>query len=238
MDKRVNKIIEKHSIDFESWTKILNKYIQDPYSKGEISQDDAVHLIHEVVKVLSELTQACIDFGNFKDTFEYDNFRQHFYGPELIINSQKTTTVYYIGFDNNGIYIRTYLKHNFNLKNMDDTFWSSILSLNKFGRFELIEHEHFGKETKSNYPELFNNQKGVVFRLFRKYFVSLLSEEDKFRRKDIIGSLGDLQVSWDSSFGIDKIIEECCEVFKILYKLNYALWKLDDVKAKSEQSSR
>jgi hypothetical protein len=65
-----------------------------------------------------------------------------------------------------------------------------------------------------------------------------LTEDDRNRRKDVIGDLGDLQVIWNSNFGLDKIVEECCEVFKILYKLNYDLWKIEDVKTKVNQSSR
>lgn len=236
MDKRLQKIVDNY--DYENWEKTLNGYLRDPYSKGEISQEEAVNQIYGVVGILSELAKACISYGNFKDAFEYDKFYQHYYGPELIINSGKTKTVYYIGFNDKRLYIRTYLKHNFSLKNMDDNFWISLLSLYNYGKFELVENEHLGKEIRKKYPELFNNQKGTVFRLFRKYFVSFLIEEDKDYREDVIGSLGDLQITWNSNYGLDKIVEECCEAFKILYKLNYDLWKIEDVKIKSEKSSR
>lgn len=237
MDKRLQKIVENYIDDYGKWVQILNNYLRDPYSKGEISQDEAMNQTYSVVDILAELTKSSISYGNFKDTFEYEKFHQHYYGPELIINSHKTKTVYYIGLDNKGIYIRTYLKHNFSLKNMDDKFWISLLSLYNYGEFELVEHEHFGKETRKKYPELFTNQKGTIFRLFRKYFVSFLTEDDRHYRKDVIGSLGDLQVTWNTNYGLDKIVEECCEVFKILYKLNYELWKIEDVKMKAEKSS-
>lgn len=238
MDKRLKKIVDDNFDNYENWSKTLNGYLRDPYSKGKISQDDAVKQIYSVVDILAKLTKSCISYGNFKDTFEYDNFHQNFYGPELIINSEKTKTAYKIGLDNKGLYIRTYLKNNFSLKNMDDKFWLSLLSLHNYGDFELVENEHFGKETLKKYPELFNNQKGTIFRLFRKYFVSFLTEDDRNRRKDVIGNLGDLQVTWNFNFGLDKIVEECCEVFKILYKLNYDLWKIEDVKTKVNQSNR
>lgn len=181
MDKRLQKIVDKHFDDYEKWTTTINTYVRDQCSKGEISQDEAIKQIYAVVNILAELTKACISYGNFKDTFEYDKFYQHYYGPELIINSDKTKTVYYIGLDNKGLYIRTYLKHNFSLKNMDDKFWILLLSLYNYGQFELRENEHFGKEIRKKYPELFNNQKGVVFRMFRMYFVSLLFEDVKIK---------------------------------------------------------
>jgi hypothetical protein len=174
MDKKLQKIITDHFDNYGNWTKTLNSYLRDPYSKKEISQDEAIKQIYAVVDILAELIKSSISYGNFKDTFEYDKFRQNYHGPELIINSDKTKTVYYIGLDEKGIYIRTYLKHNFSLKNMDDKFWLSLLSLYNYGEFELIENEHFGKEIQRKYPELFNNQKGVVFRLLSKYFISFL----------------------------------------------------------------
>lgn len=234
MDKTLQTIVNSYLDQYESWDESINCYILNQSKRAE-SEEEAIKQISSVVAILAELANSSARYGRFKDNFEYDKFRQNYYGPELIINSEKTETTYYIGLDNNGLYIRTYLKHSFSLKNMDDKFWLSFLSLYNYGKFELIENEYFGKSIRSKYPELFNNQKGIVFRIFRKYFVSFLAEEDINFREEVIGSLGDLQVTWDSSFGFEKIVEECCLVFKVFYKLNYDLWKIEDVKSKSKK---
>ena len=106
---------------------------------------------------------------------------------------------------------------------MADTFWIDFLNLSQYGEFELVESEHFGKSVKSKYPELFQTNKGTIFRIFRKYFIGIAENNE-------IGNLGQLQVTWTTDFSIDKIIEEYCLVFKIFYKLNYSLWKIENLK--------
>lgn len=106
---------------------------------------------------------------------------------------------------------------------MDDKFWIAFLKLSVYGEFELIENEHFGKTIKGKYPELFQSNKGAIFRIFRKYFIDTTQNNQ-------VRDIGQLQVSWTTDFSFDKIIEECCLVFKVFYKLNYSLWKIDDLK--------
>lgn len=40
-----------------------------------------------------------LEFGNFKDDFESGKFSEKFYGPELIINSKKTKSSYYLDLE-------------------------------------------------------------------------------------------------------------------------------------------
>jgi hypothetical protein len=227
MDNRLTKIITKQSEYFNEWTNLINSDRQAPYSDMEISEEDAIKLLYEVVNVFFKISEMALEFGNFKDDFESDKFSQNFYGPELIINSKKTRSSYYLGLEETGLYLRTYFQHSKNLKNMDDKFWIDFLKLSEYGEFELIENEHFGKTIKGKYPDLFQINKGAIFRIFRKYFIGIAENNE-------VGDLGQLQVSWTPDFSIDKIIEECCLVFKIFYKLNYSLWKIDDLKSKKK----
>jgi hypothetical protein len=227
MDNRLKKIITKQSERFDEWTNLINSYRKDSYSDKKISNEEAINLINEVVNVLFKISEMALEFGNFKDDFERDKFSQNFYGPELIINSKKTKTSYYLGFCEKGLYLSTYFQHSKNLRNMDDKFWIDFLDLSEYGKFELVETEHFGNTIKRKYPDLFQINKGAIFRIFRKYFIGIAENNE-------VGDLGQLQVSWTPGFSIDKIIEECCLVFKIFYKLNYSLWKIDDLKSKKK----
>lgn len=227
MDNRLKKIITKQSEYFNEWTNLINSYRQAPYSDMKISEEDAIKLLYDVVNVFFKISEMALEFGNFKDDFESDKFSQNFYGPELIINSEKTQSSYYFGLGEKGLYLSTYLKHSKNLKNMDDKFWINFLKLSEYGEFELIESEHFGKTIKRKYPELFQTNKGAIFRIFRKYFIGITENNQ-------VGDIGQLQVSWTTDFSIDKIIEGYCLVFKIFYKLNYSLWKIDDLKSNAK----
>jgi len=222
MENRLKKIITNQSEYFDTWTNLINSYRQAPYSQ-KLSGEDKIKLLYEVVNVFFKISEMAVEFGNFKDDFEGDKFSEKFYGPELIINSKKTKSSYYLGLGEKGVYLSTYFRHSKNLKNMADIFWIDFLNLSQYGEFELVESEHFGKTVKSKYPELFQTNKGTIFRIFRKYFIGIVENNE-------IGDLGQLQVTWTTDFSIDKIIEECCLVFKIFYKLNYSLWKIDDLK--------
>lgn len=222
MENRLNEIITNQSEYFDSWTNLINSYRQAPYS-DKISAEDKVRLLYDVVDVFFKISEMALEFGHFKDDFESDKFSENIYGPELIINSKKTKSSYYLGLGEKGVYLSTYFQYSKNIKNMADTFWINFLNLSQYGEFELVESEHFGHTVKSKYPELFQANKGTIFRIFRKYFIGIAENNE-------IGNLGRLQVSWTTDFRIDKIIEEYCLVFKIFYKLNYSLWKIQDLK--------
>lgn len=164
-------------------------------------------------------------YGSFKDEWENTKFYQHIYGPELIIKSIKTRSDFRLGIDEKGIYLSTDFRHTENLKNMDDKFWIKLLNLMEFEGFEYDEYEFIGDETRHKHPELFKNYKGMIFRMFRKYFFSMIEYKE-------VGTLGDFKITWTNKIKFDDIIREGCIAFRIMYQLNYDLWKIDDLKNK------
>lgn len=69
MDNRLTKIITKQSEYFNEWTNLINSYRQAPYSDMEISEEDAIKLLYEVVNVFFKISEMALEFGNFKDNF-------------------------------------------------------------------------------------------------------------------------------------------------------------------------
>ena len=145
------------------------------------------------------------------------------YGPCLIIKSEKTKQVLCLATDLNGLYLETSFIHSENLKNMGDDFWSELFELKKFGGFEYIENSGFSDETKEKYPELFYSYKNTFFLLFRKYILSFVENDNNI-------DLGTLKVTWEAKNNFIEIIEEICFAFKSMYKMNYKLWKITDLK--------
>lgn len=228
MDERIEKLISKNESKLHEWTKIINSFPK--VNSSENSEKESVDDIYKLVNVFSGITEFVISFGRFKDEFEYDRFYANYYGPELIINSIKTKSTFYLGIDETGIYLRSHLRNNYNIRNMEDKFWLDLLSLYNYGRFKLEEGEGFDKKNQREFPDIFNVKKSIIFNIFRKFFVDVILEKDNYYKYDIVGDFGDLKISWNENFGLDKIIEELCYVFKILYSLNYKLWKIEDLK--------
>ncbi|KNB61159.1 MULTISPECIES: hypothetical protein [Chryseobacterium] len=228
MDERIEKLISKNDSKLYEWTEIINSF--PGVNSSENSEEESVDGIYKLVNIFSEIIELVLSFGRFKDEFEYDKFYANYYGPELIINSTKTKSTFYLGIDETGIYLRSHLRNNYNIRNMEDKFWLDLLSLYNYGSFQMEESEGFSKKNRTEFPEIFNVKKSIIFNIFRKFFVDVILEKDNYHKYDIVGDFGDLKISWNENFGLDKIIEELCYVFKILYSLNYKLWKIEDLK--------
>lgn len=223
MNSKLETLIEKNSSKFDSWIEIINAHNDFRHSDKKINTEEGYDVITDAADVLAEISEVFFQYGSFKDKFDNSKIHLNFYGPNLIIKSTKTKTEYNLGIDQKGIYLSTSIRNVENLKNMDDGFWSELLKLAQYGNFELLETSGFNIETKRKHPELYHTYKGTIFRIFRKYFVDIYEG-----RED--AEIGYLQVTWPYEVDFEKLVSEGCEVFKILYRLNYSLWKINDLK--------
>lgn len=227
MDNKLRQLLDNASPKFDDWINTINHHNKAHQSLQQYSQDESTDLAYKVSAILGEISELFFKYGSFKDKFDNSEMYINIYGLCVIIKSAKTNTTYYLGLDERGVYLNTYLKDAKNIRHMDDTFYQDILELNSLGRFELLENEFYGKETTKQYPELFNNQKSTIFRLLRNYVVGMGREE-----QNIV--LGDFEILWTYEDGFYEIISNGCLAFKALYKLNYALWKINDLKNKKK----
>jgi len=225
MDHRINKIIEENSKYFDNWIAILNQQRNSIFSDYKLNEKESENLIYATSNVLGKIADLAIDFGNFKDKFDTSKMYVNLYGPSLIIKSTKTNITFYLSTDLDGIYLEAYFHNAENLKNMDDDFWLELFELKKLDGFEYNENAYFTIDVQRKYPELFHTYKNTMFLMFRKFF---LSATEKHRDID----LGSLKVKWKSTMDFDSMIEQVCLAFKSMYKINYKLWKISDLRIK------
>lgn len=230
MDTKIQNLINQNSENLYDWTKSINDF--NEISFHSLSDEESLEPIYRLVDTFSKITELLIKYGKFRDNFEYEKFYINHYGPELIINSQKTKSTFYLGLDETGIYLKSHLRNNYNIRKMDDQFWVELLSLSNFGKFEFIENGGFDKKTEKEFPDIFSIKKSMIFSIFRRYFVDIITEKNNFQKYDVVEDFGEFKISWNNSFELDKIIQELCLTFKILYNLNYKLWKVEDLKEK------
>jgi hypothetical protein len=185
--------------------------------------DNRNDVTQDAVDVLAKISQLYFDFGCFKDKFDNSKMYLNLYGPQLIIKSLKTNTEYYLSLDGSEIQLNTHLKYSENLRYMDDSYFLAMLKLKELGRFELINYGSGQREQK--YMELFNNNKSSIFILLRQYIINTMEDTQD-------SSPETLQITWTSKMDFSEIISNGCMAFKILYNLNYDLWKVKDLKAK------
>ena len=225
MNSRLKKIIKDNFKEFDSWIEILNRQRESIFAEESQSEDELTNLTYETSGVLGKIADLAIKYGNFKDDFDTSKMYVNLYGPSLIIKSIKTGGTYYLATDLKGIYLRTSFLHADNLKNMSDDFWLELFELKKFSGFEYEENSFFSIEVQRKYPELFHTYKDTMFLMFRKFF---LSHTEKHNDIDI----GDFKVNWKPDEDFSKMIEEICLAFKSMYKMDYKLWKITDLRKK------
>ncbi len=228
LNKKLDKLIDKHSSEFNPIIEKINAYIELSNSDIDYSTDDNWKIAIDCVNGLSKLAEYSFEYGNFKDNWEYDKFYQNLYGPELIIKSLKTNCDYRIGLDLNGIYLSTNLRFNDNLRYMDDQFWKSLMELSEFSGFEYEEYEFTSDKQRKKFPDLFKTNKSMIFRIMRKHFFDITNEDWQYSSS----SVGEFKITWTKEKEFEFMVRKCCEAFKKMYRLNYQLWKVTDLKNK------
>lgn len=229
MESKLNKLLSDKSADIDTWMEIINRHNQKRYSYNNVDSDELGDLTIAAANAFGEISDLFFAFGNFKDQFDNSKFSLNLYGFSLVIKSEKTDCTYKFGIDEKGIFLNTYLKHANNIRYMDDTFWQDILSLSNFGQFVFDEYGSYSKSVTEQYPELFKNKSSNIFRLLRNYFVDIAGGEKYV-------NVGTLEIRWTPEEAFPSIIKNACFAFKTLYKLNYSLWKIDDVNTKKDKN--
>jgi hypothetical protein len=216
-------------IDYKALVDAINSYLDLSYSETTSDDiDEAYKTTINCVNAFTKIFEECLAFGNFKDTWEYDKFYQNIYGPELIIKSLKTKCDYRLGLDEKGLYLSTDLQHNENLRFMDDNYWKSLLTLSEFSGFEYDEYEFVRTERTKEFPELFKTNKSMIYRIMRKYIFDQTETHSQY----VSGSVGEFKIVAKFDEGLPETVKKFCETFKLMYKLNYELWKVTDLKTK------
>lgn len=230
MDNRLKQILNNHSSKFGDWIEKLNKHNQSYSLDSEYTQEEKINFHLAAANVLGDISNLFFEYGAFKDTFDNGMMYGTFDGPCVIIKSAKMDHTFYIGIGSEGIYLRSFLKHAENLRHMDDSFYKDIFSLQNIGQFELAQDQFYSRGTTAKYPDLFSNNKSILFKLLRNYFVGTVEKES-----DIL--LGDIQILWTYDTDFYDLVSNSCLAFKTIYKLNYSLWKIYDLQTKKNNTS-
>ena len=227
MNERLEKLLKEKSGKINEWVDTINLHNRQLLTHEKLSDEEPVDLTLKVATVLAQVSELYFRYGSFKDSFDNSKMSIHFWGPDLIIQSSKTKSVFNLGIDNKGIYLSTHLVNAQNLCYMDDSFYSDFLSLERFGKFELEENERYGQEIAGRYGRAFKSKKSKLFSLIRNYVAGSADDNHLL--------LGTLQVYWGYETDFYDMLVNSCQAFKILYGLNYSLWKMSDVQMKQNK---
>ncbi|SHF39781.1 hypothetical protein [Chryseobacterium sp. OV279] len=221
--------MKKQKKSFDSLIEPINNYLESYHSEQRIANTE-VHYSKtlDCVNALAQIFEECLSYGNFKDEWDYDKFYEFLYGPELIITSIKTNCGYKLGINDKGLYLSMNLHYSENLRYMDNKYWKLLLALSDFKDFEYEEYEFIRNERRNEFPELFKTNKSMIYRIMRKYIFDFTETHSSYQP----GSVGEFKIIAPFNEDFSQSVKKFCETFKIMYKLNYDLWKITDLKNK------
>ena len=230
MNEKLDKLINNHQDEFEG---IINKInciiIMNADNVNKYSDEENFDVIRYCVEGFAKIAEYLIEYGNFKDTWDYDSYWMNLYGPELIIRSDKIGCDYKIGVDLEGVYIRFDLKFSDYIVYMDDEFWVQILSLINYKGFSHDSYEI--SKYRNTHPKLYSSNKSIVFKIIRDLIMNLTDKKWEEQSSDI----GEFRISWNTQLEFEYILKGMCEIFKKSHKLNYLLWKRMSLKNKQSK---
>lgn len=223
-DDKLHQLISNYSEKINPWIDVINNYMLKGRAFSQSDAAERANAIDTAANVLGEISELFFKHGGFKDEFNNNKMYLNFDGFSVIIKAKKVKSTFYYGIDGEHLYLNAFLHFPENLRYMDDGFYRDIFELEKLGHFELRQSERYTDVKQMNHTlNLFSNEKSVMFKLFRNYFVGVIEKNENF-------TLGDLHISWDSETDFTEMILSACKAFKIMYKLNYRLWKASEIK--------
>lgn len=155
------------------------------------------------------------------------------FGQSLILKSEKMDMTFLWGMDRECFYLDSSILYAENLRFMTDDFWSMVLQLKKYGEFEF---DGAGRLDAKERP-YFENKTSTIFQMIRNYTMyqmEKLNANNYQQPPDV--QIGSFKIKWDLRTDWETLLEETCSVFKLLYSVNYQLWKINDLANKKNRA--
>lgn len=219
MNKRIDNVLKRTPNLLNEWEVTFQKYIQLYFCDSDIADEKHFEILQNTSDLFSQLLQIFIEYGRYQDNFQFNDFFPNVCGVESIVKSGKLDCEFMFGTSENAFYLQSYLLYPEYIYRMDDLFWRNLLELNHYGKFKFVENAWVQGADKSDIERIFKNTKSNLIHLLKNYILLNIHNGD-------LTDIGWLRVEWPINTNLEDLIVKGCESFKILYKINYSLWKI------------
>lgn len=185
----------------------ISKYLNNEYNN-----------INEIIRDLFKVFHEAINTCKFHDEFE---FTYHIgIGLNLFAESKKTGCKISFGYDEarGSIFVDVDIENAYYIKNLQDDFLIELFST--CNKYNIVYKENCWNDNSN--PIYHPSFKSNILRLYRNYTAEMLENEEEAFSNYMIGSF---EKEWIHPSGVDYVFDELCIAIKILYRLNYLLWK-------------
>lgn len=221
----IEKIITDNSIFFDDWSVKLDDYIKYRFYSKTLDEHEGEQIFYQTNDLLIQIAKNFFSYGKFKDSWNHSKVTVGFPSQQLVLQSLKTETSFDWGIVDSYFSLDLSLLYAENLRYMKDDFWRGILELSNYGEFKFVENATISSKEMRH----FRNNASTIFRILRNYMLSeieYINNENTGLPNDL--DLGWLQIRWKIGTDWAVLLENSCKAFKVLYKLNYKLWKVNN----------
>jgi hypothetical protein len=228
----IDNLITKCRPNFEVWERQLGEHLLSQYEPNAIeSESENERIFFQTNEMLIGIAENFFTYGKFKDHFDTSKCNLFPFGQYLYLRSEKMDITINWGMEWNDFYLEAYLMHAENIRFMTDDFWQAILDLKGLGEMSLTG----GGGLNSQQRPYFENKTSTVFQIIRTFMINQmeLMEAGEFGTH---WEYPTITIKWKMDHNWASLLEKASKAFKLLYLLNYQLWKISDLAAKKQKS--
>lgn len=158
----------------------------------------------------------------------------NYLGQNLLLKSGKMNITFNWGLQGNEFYMESYIMYPENLRYMTDDFWKILLELKDLGVFEYSGSGYLSTQERP----FFENKTSTVFQMIRNFMLYQVEKMNgtNYQQPPSM-DIGHLTLKWDVEMSWSGLIEKTSKAFKLLYSINYQLWKIDDLANKRAEKT-
>ena len=225
----IEKILTANAGNYTEWNQKLFEHIETQEKIGEIENDEHERVFFQTNELLSAIANNFFLFGKFKDEWDTSKCSMVLYGQYLLLKSKKMNLPFHWGVDRHDFFLDAYIIHPENLRFMNDDFWAMVLELKTLALFEFSGMGSLTAQEKL----YFENKTSTIFQMIRSF---MLFQVEKMNGSDYqhppLMEIGQFLLKWDVYSDWDTLLEKMCRAFKLVYSINYQLWKISDLASK------
>jgi hypothetical protein len=229
------KLIASNSKKFDVWEEKLEEHEDAQYNRTDLSTEEKERIFFQTNDLLIDIANNFFSYGKFKDNWDTSKCYLNVFGQCLLLKSEKMNQTFYWGVEKNMFYLESHIIYAENLRYMTDDFWRMLLELKGLGVFEFSGMGSLSVEER----QFFENKTSTIFQIIRGF---MLYQFEKMNGSNYQQSpsmeLGQLVLKWDFNTSWPILLEQSCKAFKLIYNINYSLWKIEDLAKKKSLKNK
>ncbi len=229
----IDNLITKNRPNFELWERQLGEHLLSQYEPEAIeSKAEEERIFFQTNELLIDIADNFFAYGKFKDSFDTSKCNLFPFGQYLYLRSEKMDITVNWGVEYNDFYLEASLMYSENIRFMTDDFWQSILDLKGLGAMTLTG----GGGLNSQQRPFFENKTSTIFQIIRTF---MINQMERMASSDygMQWEYPSLTIKWEMDHDWASLLEKASKAFKLIYAINYQLWKFSDLAEKKQKRS-